>query len=301
MHTLCLLGVAVSSLVCQALQEAIEQTQRPSSVHKQVLVKLNWPNHIQRFKEEQFQPLGVTHGSLQLESAQRAPAAAVAPAAQQQAADATKTKVNGNSLPRKTSRGPMVPRWPWMLQQTVYEAAYTAASPTRQRGRILSLWRELRQLPTAVLTQAAETSSCKQVVADDETYIIKCPGSAPAIIDRSTPAQNRPAAAAAAGGNSTKTPAQGCKAGTTCAVVLSAVLPVVAAIIGAAGGIYAACIRKKKPAPEKSQASQPAPNNNSYDSLGHTAQCANNAQCPKAAMYGATVCHGAQCAQAQAT
>lgn len=233
MHTVFFLGVAVSILVRQAaglpqlrqLEHAHEQTQRPNAVRSSELVKLKWSSYNQRIGAGQFQPVGDTSAVVQVGSVQWPPAAAAAPA------DATGLNNSGSIiLPRTAFKRVMVPGWHWMLQQ---QNAYgTAAHPTSGR-------RKLRQLP------AAETGGCKTVAADDETFITKCPGSAPTITDRSNRIQTQ---IAAKSGNSSGNSAQGCKAGTTCAVVLSAVLPVVAAIVGAAGGIWAACIRKKKKA-----------------------------------------------------
>jgi hypothetical protein len=100
----------------------------------------------------------------------------------------------------------------------------------------------LRQLPAVILAEAADTVECKQVAADDETYIKKCPAGTPG---RTTTIAEPSTTAAEAPPKHSPSP-QGCKAGTTCAVVMPAVLSVVAALVAAAGGIWAACIRRRK-------------------------------------------------------
>lgn len=248
-----LLGFITSDVVCQAHHGAVESIHGPGHVNSPVLLKSPTPPTIRKepFQRGRDAALLVQAGptSAQSQLPWWSLAAAAAAAAMQHAgagagaeAGAAQPEQKGGFVP--SYRIALAPQWRLRLQQqgiSKLSGYSTAAIP-------ISSTRMLHQLsPAAILAEAADTTQCKRVAADDETYVMKCPGGVTvgtkAITESSTPAAAASNSSAAAG-HSQKP--QGCMVGTTCAVVLPAVLSVVAALVAAAGGIWAACIRKKR-------------------------------------------------------
>lgn len=101
--------------------------------------------------------------------------------------------------------------------------------------------RGLQQTPSEDNAELTSTDECKHIGSDGTTYVDKCRGRTTVTTDGATPLE------VPSDGGKTHGTQGGCKAGTTCAIVVPAVLSVVAALVGGIFGVWAACVRKKHP------------------------------------------------------